>query len=139
MDENLRREYLNTCYMVNACEEFSSFVILAESFNPTLDEILNRYDRTEWAYITAWNPKSIPLFLEENQKRNHLLEEKICAGAYPSFRGKGIGTDETWIPEESFLILGIAEKVVAALAIEFDQNSILVGTIGNKSRLKFLT
>ncbi|ONF93205.1 DUF3293 domain-containing protein [Leptospira santarosai] len=136
MDENLRREYLNTCYMVNACEEFSSFVILAESFNPTLDEILNRYDRTEWAYITAWNPKSIPLFLEENQKRNHLLEEKIRA--YTFFPGEGIGTDPAWIPEKSFLVLGITEEVAAVLAIEFDQNSILVGTIGNKSRLKFL-
>lgn len=76
------------------------------------------------------------VFLEENQKRNHLLEEKIRA--YTFFPGEGIGTDPAWIPEKSFLVLGITEEVAAVLAIEFDQNSILVGTIGNKSRLKFL-
>ncbi|TGN00676.1 DUF3293 domain-containing protein [Leptospira yasudae] len=142
MDEKLRNEYLNTRYTAYLREESKGaditepsalIEILAETFNPKLDELLNRRGQIEWAFITAWNPKSLVLSLEENQRRNRELENRISSYSY--FRGKGIGTDPSWVPEESFLILGMDMRSACDLGKEFGQNAIIFGKKGDRSQL----
>lgn len=128
----LTDSYLKTRYLVFD----PSLTISAESFNATLDGFLKAQGKEEWAYLTAANPKSEILSHEENRDRNARL--RLDLNAFSVFEGEGRGQDPNWIPESSFLVLGISEKEAILLGKKFQQNAILVGRIGRRSKLKFL-
>ncbi|PJZ59756.1 hypothetical protein CH376_22045 [Leptospira adleri] len=106
------------------------------SFNPTLDVFLKEQGKEEWAYLTASNPESEILSEAENKDRNTLLRREL--NAFSVFEGEGRGQDPNWIPESSFLVLGISEKRAILLGKKFQQNAILAGKIARRSKLKFL-
>ncbi|MBM9499882.1 DUF3293 domain-containing protein [Leptospira sp. 201903071] len=124
--------YLKTRYLVFD----PRLSIGAESFNPTLDAFLKEQGEEEWAYLTAFNPRSKILSTEENQSRNREL--KLELNSYLVLEGEGKGEDSEWVPESSFLVLGISEKEAILLGKKFQQNAILIGRINRRSKLKFL-
>jgi Protein of unknown function (DUF3293) len=129
---SLIESYLKTRYLVFD----PSLSISAESFNPALDDFLKEQGKKEWAYLTAFNPRSKVISMKENQSRNREL--KLELNSYLVLEGEGKGEDPDWIPESSFLVLGIPEKKAIFLGKKFQQNAILVGSITRKSKLKFL-
>lgn len=103
---------------------------------PELDALLKRYDQTNWAYVTAFNPFSELLTAEENEERHKQLNKRLKE--YLSFEGEGVGTDPAWKPERSFLILGIFEIDAGKFGEDFQQNAIVVGQLNKVAKLMLL-
>ena len=105
--------------------------------HPFLDDMLAFRGLEEWAYLTAWNPGSKPLPLEENMQRQDALRARL-KGRWPTVEGAATSDDGSWEPEESLLVLGIPRDEALALAKELEQTAILVGRRGGRAELVFV-
>lgn len=86
-----------------------------------------------WCYVTAFNPRSVLLDLEENRRRNADLQALIAA--LPHRKGLGLDADGNWPAEESFLIAGLDREAALALGRRFEQNAVLFGVLGGPAEL----
>lgn len=102
--------------------------------HPGLDEFLSSKGAYSWAFLTAWNPGSILLTLEENKIRNSELIREL--GSFESIEGEGKAED--W-KEESFLVFGIDLRNALELAKKFGQNAIVFGTYAKPAELVFVS
>ena len=98
-----------------------------------LDRLLERHGVDRWAFITAWNPKSIELPRQENDRRQAQLLSRLAN--YIVVPGEGVGRDVTWAPEPSLLVLGISRKDAIRLGRAFEQLAIVAGHKGFPARL----
>ena len=94
---------------------------------PELDALLAGHEVATWAYVTAFNPGSEPLTVEENTARQRRLERSVAKLGLVSYPGEGIGDDRRWPPEPSLLILGIGREKAKRLGRELGQIAILYG------------
>jgi len=101
---------------------------------PALDRLLAEYGVKNWAFITAWNPMSRLLPADENHRRASRLAVEL-ADSYRVIAGCGVGDAGDWVPEESLLVLGIAEADAVASARRFGQRAIVAGERGGLPRL----
>src|SRR5438128_11436757 len=92
-----------------------------------LDALLAGHGITTWAYVTAFNPGSVPLTAEENTARQRRLERSVAELGLTSYHGEGIGDDRRWSAEPSLLILGIGREEAKRLGREFGQLAIVYG------------
>jgi hypothetical protein len=92
-----------------------------------LAELLVLHGAQEWAFITAFNPGSQPLSVEENSARQRRLEDTLRHAGWTCFPGEGVGDDTNWSAEQSVLVLGIDRQRAVELAQKFGQNAILAG------------
>ncbi|MDZ7683966.1 MAG: DUF3293 domain-containing protein [Gammaproteobacteria bacterium] len=76
------------------------------------------------AFVTAWNPGSQRLPMDENLDRQADLLEAIEKLRLNYFVGRGEHPGEGW-SEDSYLILGISPEEALALAGQFGQNAFL--------------
>lgn len=130
--DDLINAYNSTSYNV-----FNPSISLRiDQLNPELDDLLVKFGEINWAYVTAYNPFSELLTDEENKERHKQLKERI--EKYPFFEGEGVGTDPSWKPEQSFLILGISEANARELGKNFQQNAIVIGKHYKKAKLVLL-
>lgn len=74
------------------------------------------------AFITAWNPGSKRLSMDENLDRQADLLEAIEKLRLNYFVGRGEHPGEGW-SEDSYLILGISPEDALELARRFEQNA----------------
>ena len=132
MDSHLLAAYENTSY--NVFDPPISIKIGHR--NPELDSFLEKMNHEEWAFITAHNPFSEVVSDRENEERHQQLKKQI--EEYVFFVGEGVGTDPSWKPERSFLILGITEKDAVKLGKQFKQNAIVLGSLNEHARLLLL-
>ncbi|WP_084571148.1 DUF3293 domain-containing protein [Deinococcus misasensis] len=78
-----------------------------------------------WAMVTAFNPQSRQLTLQENQSRHEALQQAVRALGFPvDFYVAGEGEWE----EPGCLIRGISLKAALQLGSNFDQNAVLYGS-----------
>ena len=118
--DDLVAAYLNTRYRV---PHFDLTLKIGEA-NPVADAILLAHRTRQAAFLTAWNPRSSPLPVLENQKRNETLETRIASCRLRYFSGLGIPPEgENWTAEESFFILHIDLASARGLAEAFEQNA----------------
>ena len=89
--------------------------------------LLEFHEAEEWAFITAFNPGSQLLSVEENLSRQRRMDEKLRDAGWRCFPGEGVGDDANWSAEQSVLVLGIDRPRAVELAREFGQNAILAG------------
>lgn len=129
----LKEAYLRTSYRVEEVEQ--AFNIRVGKSNPQLENLLATYAATSWAYITAFNPRSIPLTPEENEQRHIELLHAAQSLGHRTFVGHGVGDDGLWPPEKSLLILGIDRHTASELGSRFGQNAILFGERGGLPEL----
>jgi hypothetical protein len=71
---DLELAYKKTSYRVDAPD--GTLVIHIDECHPDVDQLLFP-ENCGWAYITASNPGSVLLGEEENQRRQHILEEDV--------------------------------------------------------------
>jgi hypothetical protein len=102
-----------------------------------LDRELTARGLVSWAYVTAFNPGSIPASADENEARQQELRSALISDGYAFFEGAGVGSD--WTPEPSLLILGIDEATAVTLASRFRQVAIVLGKLGEPARLRWLS
>lgn len=129
----LKAAYLRTSYRVEEVEQ--PFRIRVGESNPQLENLLATYAATSWAYITAFNPRSQPLPLEENERRHAELLHAAQSLGYRTFGGRGVGDDGDWPPEKSLLILDIDRRTASELGRDFGQNAIIIGERGGLPKL----
>jgi hypothetical protein len=129
---DLLEAYKNTKYNVSQHD----LVIEIGKLNDKLNELLNKYNSTEWAFITAFNPYSNVLTENENVERHNEL--KKLTDRYITFEGHGVGEDPSWEPELSLLIIGITKEVSILIGNKFEQNAIIIGKIYSVPELLIL-
>jgi hypothetical protein len=98
--------------------------------NRSLDRLLYRYRQRDWAFITAWNPRSRPLPRWRNERRQRALAWLLPL----ALLGAGVGAGATWV-EESLLALGVTAGRARRLARQFGQNAVVAGRRGGPARL----
>ncbi len=79
--------------------------------------------------LTAWNPWSQPLSLEENQRRNEALQvalQELAVRVYPAV---GRAREGDWW-EASFAVVGLDEASALSLGRRFGQNAVFQVTEG---------
>ena len=101
--------------------------------NQELDRLLQSYNCITWAYITAWNPYSELTDDRTNEEKNNQLRNDLTE--YVLFDGEGVGFDQSWQPEKSFLILGMALEDAILIGKKYRQNAIVVGKIYEEPQL----
>ena len=126
------REYEQTRFCVSD-EPRPQFCFTASSKNRELDRLLERHAVDRWAFITAWNPASVALPREENDRRQEELRLRLSE--YIVIPGEGVGRDPSWQPEPSLMILGIPRKEAVRLGRKFGQLAIVAGHKGFPARL----
>ena len=129
---DLLEAYKNTKYKVFQ----DDIVIEIDKLNDKLKELLNKYNSTEWAFITAFNPYSKALNQDENIERHNELKE--LTNSYIIFEGHGVGEDPTWEPELSLFIIGISKVEASKIGKKFEQNAIVYGELNNSPELIIL-
>ena len=103
--------------------------------NPLLQELLLSNHVASWAFITAYNPYSVMQDAGVNSLLNTQLEDYLLGKRYVFFKGMGVGDDDSWEPEASFMVLDIRKEDAIKLGRQFKQNAIVVGVIGNSAEL----
>lgn len=103
--------------------------------NPLLQELLLSNHVESWAFITACNPYSVMQNADVNTLLNTQLENYLSEKQYLFFKGMGVGDDDSWEPEASFMVLDIRKEDAIKLGRQFKQNAIVVGVIGNAPEL----
>lgn len=66
-----------------------------------LDEVLAHFSVEDWAYVTAYNPRSVELSRGENEASQNKLIQDVQSKGYPTLPGEGCGDDGEWPPEPS--------------------------------------
>jgi hypothetical protein len=121
VDRELVLAYLTTKYLVlNPALE-----IRIGSMNPAMESWLDHSGIDHFAFITAWNPRSVVLPESANMKRNALLEAQLREEADQVLPGLGVGADGRWPPEPSFLATGLSPDRAIHLAKVYDQHAIV--------------
>jgi hypothetical protein len=104
--------------------------------NDELDRLLAEHGVNSWAYITAYNPASIPAPAAENEANQRELRAAVERAGHAFFEGAGVG--EGWPPEPSLLVLGITGVESEELGRRFGQLAVVVGERGGVPRLLWL-
>lgn len=132
--DRLRAAYEATEYRVDEGPR-GRFVIRVGARSKDADALLAAADADAWAFITAVNPRSVPLSDAENAARMARLVQVVRERGLVHYAGAGVATDASWPPEPSLLVLGIDETAAVAIARAFDQHAIVVGRRGEGARL----
>jgi hypothetical protein len=70
-----------------------------------------------------------------NTLLNTQLEDYLLVKRHVFFKGMGVGDDDSWEPEASFMVLNIRKEDAVKLGRHFKQNAIVVGVIGTSAEL----
>jgi hypothetical protein len=125
--------YRETCFVIDA--PGGEIHLRIGQHSPEADALLKKYGVAEAAFITAWNPGPVRLSHVENYQRQQSLENQIQSAGFRFLRGRGKGTDPSWIPEESIFVFGIRRELAVALANQFGQLAIVWHELGKDSVL----
>ena len=129
----LWRAYERTHFNVHISGEELSIRVGAH--NPKLDVELERLNATRWAYLTASNPDSRQLSIEENMVRNAELAGLVRDRGNEVLAGYGRDATAQWPPEASVLVVGISRREARELGRRFGQLAIVAGHKGYPARL----
>ncbi len=133
-NNDLDAAYRSTQYVTHLPDQ--ALCLRIEEHSTELDTLLSSHGTTSWAFISAWNPFSVPLSNEDNNYRHlQLIERLSCYQLYP---GEGVPDSGTWTPEQSVLVVGISREDAISLGKLFEQNAIVVGKKGEKAELLWL-
>ena len=133
MNPELFEAYKNTTYRVYLTHgEIDTKIGV---MNLLLHELLLSNNSESWAFVTACNPYSVMQNSDVNIFLNTQLEDYLSGKRYLFFKGMGVGDDDSWEPEASFMVLNIRKEDAIKLGKQFKQNSIVTGVIGNLPEL----
>jgi len=104
---------------------------------PQMDALLERLAARSGVFITAWNPRSIPLSPERNAAAAGRLAARIAAEGFRALPHRGFSADPAWQAEEGLFVLDIDVGYALVLAGDFGQNAITAVSVGRPARLLF--
>ncbi len=133
MEEALLEAYRRTTFVANTPK--GRLCLRVGQRCVELDDLLVDQGMTTWAYVTAFNPGSLPLPGEKNAVRQRELEQSVAELGLASYPGEGIGDDGRWPPEPSLLVLGIGQNGAVRLGQQFGQLAVVYGELGQAAEL----
>ena len=133
MEKSLEAAYRATHFVVE--DPRWSGVILVGQPTPELDDFLQDQGFSDWAYITAYNPRSELLSDDVNRGRHDELIQNLDADGVPWLSGVGRNPDGSWPADPSVLVCGINRVTAVEIARKFGQNAIVCGTLGGDAEL----
>lgn len=125
--------YLQTIYKIQDGKD--QVAIHIGEINPALDELLERCTAKSWAFVTAYNPFSEKLSLQENQSRQSELLNYLRQKNFRFLVGYGESRSKDWEPEPSASILDISFDDAFELGKSLEQNAIVFGEAGSTPKL----
>jgi hypothetical protein len=131
--DDLVSHYLATSYRADA--PGGPLIIRVGRPDTALDALLDSLGAREWAFITAYNPGSVPRSPEENELGNRDLLERLRDLGHDPLPGAGIGDDGIWPPEPSFFVAGIGVEEALRLGRLYGQLAVVAGRRGEAPRL----
>lgn len=129
MDYNaLHQTYLDTTYWLHAPEQ--SFGLRIGERLPDFEAWLQHAGIQTWAMVTAANPRSQELSVEENEQRNSQMRDFLRAQGFSNlYAAEGKPDQGEWQPEPGFFIPNISLAQALAVAASFEQNAIVFGSL----------
>lgn len=114
--------YEATEYVVFGKDEF---VLKVNEYSAPLRLVYNDLGVKSVLHITAWNPFSRLLALEENRQRQALLFQTVTNSGLVFCAGFGRDPTGEWSGEEHLVVFGVDRDYAVRLAGEFEQNAVL--------------
>jgi hypothetical protein len=93
--------------------------------NPLAGEFLRSRNAKGAAFITAYNPASLPLGPVHNTMADRALRQDIKLASAQAFIGSGVDPDGKWPAETSYLITGLSRGDAENLARRYGQYAML--------------
>jgi hypothetical protein len=116
--------------LIQAFKETEYFVHTEPAFKmqiglhcPELARLLAERNVQCTAFVTAWNPFSQALSLEENEERQQALKAELKKSGMSFIDGIGQHPSNQWPGEPSFLILNLNRASATELAAQYKQHA----------------
>ena len=124
MDKVLLAEYRASTYLVCLDTLRWSPIHIGKPLPAALQALVGE---RSWAFITAWNPRSIRRAVAENfaAQQQLLLALQASAGLSTLYPGVGIGS-QGWY-EPGFFVVGLAVEILDELGAAHAQNAYVQG------------
>ena len=132
ISKELLQGYQATCYSILN----PNIDIYLDKENEALQSFLKEQSFDSWCFITAWNPFSKALSLEENTALNSKLEADLINNTV--FPAAGKDTLGEWPPEISFFVGNISKEQALFLGKKYQQNAIVYGDVTTPATLILL-
>lgn len=97
---------------------------------PELKKLMEDRNALSAAFITAWNPFSQNLAIQENQARQNELKANLKRRGLICIEGIGKHPSNNWPGEASVLVLGLGLEAAKSLARHYEQHA-FVWAAGN--------
>lgn len=102
---------------------------------PPLVALLRHHHCNAAAYLTAWNPGSTKLPMEQNIAAQARLVQEVAASGHRWYDGTSNDPAGEWPQEPSVLVLGISRERARELARSYGQNAFLWCALETNSEL----
>jgi hypothetical protein len=136
--ERLRGAYEQTRYVIqpHAATGSQEWVLRVGALHPALDAVLGEHGHREWAFLTAWNPGSLPRLKGENEREQAWLRSQLVAGGWVVVEAIGQSEDGNW-SEPSLFVPGLPRAEAERFGCAYGQVAVLVGRAGAPAELLF--
>jgi hypothetical protein len=123
MPRRLEAAYRATEYVVEA--PGGAFVLHVDEPSAALAALQGQYGTDRSAFLSAWNPGSVPATATANEAAHRRLLDVLRAGGRRLLEGWGRDPTGAWPAERSVLVLGIDAAAARVLAADFGQRALL--------------
>lgn len=115
--------YNRTKYLIQP--ENGEIVLRIGEPSTAIAELIEAAAADGGAFITAENPFSEPLTVDENKDRQDRLREDLAVLGALIIDGAGQGEDPSWPAEASYSAIGITRDQACELGVKYEQNAIV--------------
>jgi hypothetical protein len=105
--------------------------------SPDADHLLSQNHAGSYAYLTAFNPQSTTLSMDENNQRHLQLCKEITQRGFTYLTGKAIPDAGEWEPETCVFAFDMPRATVLELCQAYAQDGAVVGELGSAPKLMF--
>jgi hypothetical protein len=135
MTEELLAAYRGTRYAVLDVDGGTLAEARVGEHRAELDEVLDAHGAGSGVFITAWNPRSVPTDDETNAEAHARLAGVLDERGLTVLAHAGFGEDPAWRAEHGFFVLDLAEREALEIAVELEQNAVVVVRRGQPAQL----
>ena len=139
LDRRLAKAYWEAEYHLESpdLKDEGSILFRFDAGLAVLDPFLDTWSIQSFAIITAFNPGSLLLPLEENMRQHAALHESLLPHCRTLLHSTGQNTDGSW-QEQGFWALDIDLERAAKIGAEFGQQAIVCWKRGGPIALWWL-
>jgi hypothetical protein len=135
MSDELVAAYRGTRYAVLDVDGGTLAEARVDQHSPDVDALLAAHGAASGVFITAWNPRSVPTDDEVNAGAHTRLATRLAECGLTALAHAGFGQDPRWRAEHGFFVLDLSERDALEIAVEFEQNAVVVVERGAPARL----